>query len=373
MDIAKARAIKDFVDFCKDALDISTLPQIYLTENRNWVLQRRSFGEYNTAIPSITVYANNRNTADIIRTLAHEMVHHRQNELGMISNGSGQTGTSIENQANAMAGILLREYGRMNELIYENISVKLYPNKQGVDVDYTEKDIKNAKEIQIPLSKLNRNEPSEKMKSDKAKKNIESLFHLYKKGKKVDPILVRKTGDKYRILDGHHRYSAAKLAKLDSINAIVIPEKNITKVDNKGNPIKESVENEVFSAYNGRYMFDVSKAYDYIRSGKVKSEIQTIDPDRLHFFSHPEFSFTSPEKVSKLKIDYDKPIGILVKMENPESKSSEWILIDGNHRTRKASEEKKSAKLYVIKDPKETKKFMKVDPSKPHQLFPDED
>ena len=258
MDIAKARAIKDFVDFCKDALQISELPQIYFTENREWAVQRRSFGEYNAGIPSITVYANNRNTADVIRTLAHEMVHHRQNELGLISLGSGKTGTKIEDQANALAGILLREYGLMNDMIYES---RLTQNKK----------------------------------------------------------------------------------------------------------------NEVFSAYHGRYVFDVTKAYDYIRNGKVKSKIQTIDPDRLHFFSHPEFSYTSPEKVSKLKIDYEKPLGILVKFEDPESKKTEWILIDGNHRVRKAAEEKQSAKIYVISDPKDTEKFMRVDPSKPHKLFPDEE
>jgi len=258
MDIAKARAIKDFVDFCKDALEISELPQIYFTENRDWVLQRRSFGEYNTAIPSITVYAKNRNTADIIRTLAHEMVHHRQNELGKISLGSGQTGTKIEDQANALAGVLLREYGLMNDLIYE--------------------------------SKLPKN-----------------------------------------------------------------------------------IENEVFSAYRGRYIFDVTKAYDYIRTGKVKSEIKTFGPIYLDSFAHPDFSFTDPKKVASMKLDYEKPLGILVKFENPETKKTEFILIDGNHRVRKAADENKSAKVYVISDPKDTKKFMRVDPSKPHKLFPDEE
>jgi Zn-dependent peptidase ImmA (M78 family) len=373
MDIAKARVIKDFVDFCKDALQISELPQIYFTQNRNWVLQKRSFGEYNTAIPSITVYTNNRNTADVIRTLAHEMVHHRQNELGKISLGSGQTGTKIEDQANAMAGVLLREYGLMNDLIYESISVKLYPDKMGVDIDYEEKQKQSEKQIKIPLSKLYRNEPADKMKSEKSKKNIETLSNLYKKGKKVDPILVRKTGERYQILDGHHRYTAAKLAKLDNINAIVIPEENITKVDTKGNPIKENINNEIFSAYRGRYIFDVTKAYDYIRTGKVKSEIKTFGPIYLDSFAHPDFSFTDPKKVASMKLDYEKPLGILVKFENPETKKTEFILIDGNHRVRKAADENKSAKVYVISDPKDTKKFMRVDPSKPHKLFPDEE
>jgi hypothetical protein len=47
-------------------------------------------------------------------------VHHRQNELGQIKNpGAGSAGTPIENQANALAGVLMRKYGKMNDMIYE--------------------------------------------------------------------------------------------------------------------------------------------------------------------------------------------------------------------------------------------------------------
>jgi hypothetical protein len=60
-------------------------------------------------------------------------------------------------------------------------------------------------------------------------KNIKALASVYSKGKKMDPILVRKKGDKFQILDGHHRYTAAKLAGLSSLNAIIVPDENITK------------------------------------------------------------------------------------------------------------------------------------------------
>ena len=96
------------------------MPKVYITEDRNWVLKRRSFGEYTPADKSVVFYIKNRNMADILRTCAHEMIHHRQNELGKITNNAGKTGSPIENQANALAGIILREYGKMNMLIYEN-------------------------------------------------------------------------------------------------------------------------------------------------------------------------------------------------------------------------------------------------------------
>jgi len=65
-------------------------------------------------------------TADILRTLAHEMVHRKQDELGLVRNPEkdGADGSPIENQAHAVAGILMREYGRINKQIYnEDINV----------------------------------------------------------------------------------------------------------------------------------------------------------------------------------------------------------------------------------------------------------
>jgi len=61
---------------------------------------------------------------DVLRTLAHELVHHKQRELDMIQPGDGATGSRIENQANAVAGVLMRDFadqhpdyfGALNEL-----------------------------------------------------------------------------------------------------------------------------------------------------------------------------------------------------------------------------------------------------------------
>jgi hypothetical protein len=57
--------------------------------------------------------------ADIFRTLCHELVHHKQNELGQLHSKAGETGSGIENQANAFAGMIMRDYGKTNDLIYE--------------------------------------------------------------------------------------------------------------------------------------------------------------------------------------------------------------------------------------------------------------
>jgi hypothetical protein len=112
--------IKDFIEYCQTNLEIEDLPEINFTEEREWATSIHSFGQYTNNKKSLEVYIGNRNLADILRTLSHELVHHRQNELGMLDSRSGDTGSDIENQANSISGILMRNYGKMNELIYES-------------------------------------------------------------------------------------------------------------------------------------------------------------------------------------------------------------------------------------------------------------
>ena len=116
--------LKDFIAFCKGELNIQTLPKISLIKDRSFVEQNRSYGEYNPQTNIIKVFSLGRNLADICRSLAHELCHHRQNELDMIYDESGNTGTDIENDANAMAGIIMRDYGKRNIDIYELGSLK---------------------------------------------------------------------------------------------------------------------------------------------------------------------------------------------------------------------------------------------------------
>lgn len=132
------------------------------------------------------------------------------------------------------------------------------------------------------------------------------------------------------------------------------------------------IENETFSAYRGRYKFDVDKAYELIKTNKVKFIEKVYQPDMMHFLSHPEFSQTSDEKIKNIKVDYSKPIGLIVNFKNPETNKTEYLLIDGNHRTRKAIEEDKPANFYVIQNPEDVDKFMIIDKNVEHKMFDDE-
>jgi hypothetical protein len=116
----KAGIVKDFLLFCKDFLQIETLPKVKLLTNHDWVLQHRSFGMYDPRINTLLVYIGNRNLADILRTTSHELVHHKQNEDNRLQPGSGADGSDIENEANTLSGIIMRKYGQKNSLIYES-------------------------------------------------------------------------------------------------------------------------------------------------------------------------------------------------------------------------------------------------------------
>jgi len=119
MDKQKLNTLKDFIKFCKKELNIQSLPKIILIDDKSFVEQNRSYGEYNPGDNSIKIVYLNRNLADVCRSLAHELTHHRQSELHMIGKDSGNTGSDIENEANALAGIMMRDYGKLNLSVYD--------------------------------------------------------------------------------------------------------------------------------------------------------------------------------------------------------------------------------------------------------------
>ena len=313
----RLNTLKDFIGFCRAELNIQTLPKISLLNDKSFVEQNRSFGEYNPQTNAIKVVALNRNLADICRSLAHELCHHRQNELNMIYNEAGDTGTDIENDANAMAGILMRDFGKRNVDVYElgtelseEIKVALYPDRKGVDVDSSDKDIKNAPKVQIPLEKLFRNERAVKMKSPEAIENIKNLVVMYKKGKKLDPLLVRKRGDRFQILDGHHRFTAAKLAGLKDINAIIVPDENITPVDKDGNPLNEIGEGT--RTYSWRFD-DEDADGNYFYSFDTEKSTYTVGVANLEDGMYDlSFNTTSPDGDPDVSLDTNEGVPLRV-------------------------------------------------------------
>jgi len=109
--------IKDFllenmtthlINLCRIELELNELPPIELI-NEPTAGCDYSFGVFNGG--TIKVVAANRHPVDVMRTLAHELVHWKQRTENMTLDGN--TGSETENQANAIAGIIMRKFGQM--------------------------------------------------------------------------------------------------------------------------------------------------------------------------------------------------------------------------------------------------------------------
>jgi hypothetical protein len=70
----------------------------------------------------IVISIVNRHPIDILRTVAHEYIHHRQQSEGKRLNGNA--GSLSENEANAKAGEILRKYGKLHPELFDLIPVR---------------------------------------------------------------------------------------------------------------------------------------------------------------------------------------------------------------------------------------------------------
>jgi len=112
--------IDEFVDFVAEKLGFGDkLPEIGLSDKEGHAGEMKSFGGYMPGEHSILLIITNRNLADSLRTLGHELVHYSQDLKGVLTPESGKTGSEHENEANSMAGKFLREFGQINPKIFE--------------------------------------------------------------------------------------------------------------------------------------------------------------------------------------------------------------------------------------------------------------
>ena len=114
----KAHVINHFTDYATNYLSIDR-PKIKIITDPQYTQMHHSFGGYMPSTRNISVVVHNRNMADILRTLAHELVHHMQNLDDRLQDNSGDDGSPEENEANALAAVIMRQYGRENSHIYE--------------------------------------------------------------------------------------------------------------------------------------------------------------------------------------------------------------------------------------------------------------
>jgi len=110
--------IHHFMAWCKAKLKLKQeLPDIEFSDEKDSEDMHHT-GYYNDHENKLWVYTGNRNLIDILRTVAHEFTHRKQGEQGRIK-GPNPPGSPLEQEADAMAGYLMKLYGKMYPEIVE--------------------------------------------------------------------------------------------------------------------------------------------------------------------------------------------------------------------------------------------------------------
>jgi hypothetical protein len=112
---------KKFVLFVLKELKIDKAPKIYLQNGRGNIKTTASYSyDIERDICIIRVNCKNSALIDCLRSLAHELVHHKQYENGLFNNGKPKDiGGDIEDEANAKAGQYIKLFSIENKEIYD--------------------------------------------------------------------------------------------------------------------------------------------------------------------------------------------------------------------------------------------------------------
>jgi hypothetical protein len=129
--------LERFVDFVKKELNIENdVNIIYQTDKdgikTTAVYKYQDGGDEEFEQSEVRVYTKERALQDIMRSVAHELVHHQQNERGELEGKISNVGGPIEDEANAVAGELLKKYGIDHPEIYgEEEEVEMSEQEEG--------------------------------------------------------------------------------------------------------------------------------------------------------------------------------------------------------------------------------------------------
>lgn len=115
--------VSEFTKFCQHELGIEQVPQIKIKHDPAWSHRNGTFGQFNPDLNTIIVSAADRHPVDVLRTLAHELVHLQQEQTVGLPPGAGADGSDWENEANARAGEIMRAFARQNPKYFDRDTV----------------------------------------------------------------------------------------------------------------------------------------------------------------------------------------------------------------------------------------------------------
>tara|TARA_R110000744_G_scaffold232358_2_gene350487 strand:+ start:1984 stop:2769 length:786 start_codon:yes stop_codon:yes gene_type:complete len=142
--------IKQFMPFAKKHIGFDYPPKLFLKqdhENAKNALGKTAF--YDREGESVTLYITGRHPKDVLRSLGHELVHHKQNCDGKFNNagyaGKGYAQKNpllrgLESEANEWGSMCVRDF---TDLLEENNTIYYKYLQKGVKDNMSIKDWKN--------------------------------------------------------------------------------------------------------------------------------------------------------------------------------------------------------------------------------------
>ena len=116
--------MKDFLPLAMKELQLTDLPEFKLMKHIP-DKDQPTFGRYVNHENRIYLGLNHRHPLDIIRTLAHELVHYKQNTEHQLDDTAGHTGSPQENEAHEIAGIIMRHFNKKHPEYFKDHAVDL--------------------------------------------------------------------------------------------------------------------------------------------------------------------------------------------------------------------------------------------------------
>ena len=121
--------IFEFYPFIKEKLSVKTDPDINLIFSEKASMDPwGKTAHYDPDSQLITLFYANRHPKDVIRSLAHELVHHKQKENGKLepkeSAGQEKYSEELEGEAYMVGNLVFREFDELKKAKKTNINEK---------------------------------------------------------------------------------------------------------------------------------------------------------------------------------------------------------------------------------------------------------
>ncbi len=119
-DDVNQSVLRDFIRYTAGQIGLRTMPKIHIHNDAEWSEREKSFGRFEPETGDLHINMWNRHIMDVLRTTAHELAHARQHEVETLGPDAGDTGSDMENEAHAVAGIIMRRWAKLNPSMFES-------------------------------------------------------------------------------------------------------------------------------------------------------------------------------------------------------------------------------------------------------------